>query len=303
MVHITEINDPIDRFVAFIFERETIRFRRFERSDPPPWTKDPILQEYRFTNVHREDDAVSKHYQRSIRNRYTEDAIVFPATVAYRWFNRISTCDALFNEPLLDNESVFEKYINHNDVTILTDLILKLPTPHVTGSFIITGKPGFPKGEGVCHYIHQWCVQKSWRRTFEAWQTHSPLLCEMFEWLQNEGLGSFMTGQLVADLKYLPFMQEAKDWWSWATPGPGSMRGLNIVLERPMEEPWPKGQWLQELTLLSNRINPKLNSMGMERLHNQDLQNCLCEWSKYTKTVNGWGRPRQTFKHGGPNVR
>jgi hypothetical protein len=118
----------------------------------------------------------------------------------------------------------------------------------------------------------------------------------LYEALDGEGLGSFMTAQLVADLKYLPCMKNASDWYSWAAPGPGSKRGLNIVLGREMDTPWLKDEWLIELNRLSDQVTPKLKAMGMEQLHCQDLQNCLCEWSKYTKTATGVGRPRQVFR-------
>ncbi|PWT89988.1 MAG: hypothetical protein C5B54_07960, partial [Acidobacteria bacterium] len=100
-----------------------------------------------------------------------------------------------------------------------------------------------------------------------------------------------------ADLKYVSFMLKVPDWWIWATPGPGSMKGLNIVMGRLIDTPWRKGEWLPALESLSERVTPLLKSYGMDKLHNQDLQNCLCEWSKYTKVANGWGRPRQIFRN------
>jgi hypothetical protein len=294
MTRIKDIEDPIEKFVAFIIERESIRKKRAGFL-PWPWTEDNILQSYRFTNVHREDDKVSLHYQKSIRNRYGENPIVLPATVAYRWFNRMSTCDALFNEPELSNETVFERYINTNDIQVLLDCINNIEPPHVTGSFIITGMPGYPKAEGVVRYIHLWC-QKDWRDLFDQWQKQPPLLSQMYEDIDSGGLGSFMRGQIVADLKYLPFMRNVADWWMWATPGPGSLKGLNIVMERPPTTPWPKGEWLVQLIRLADTVAPRLEKEGIGRLHNQDLQNCLCEWSKYTKTARGLGRPRQVFR-------
>jgi hypothetical protein len=292
-MRIEEIQNPVDRFAAFIMERELIRLRR-TAGKPWPWTEDDILQDYRFTNVHREDDTVSQHYQDTVRNRYGENPLVFPASVAYRWFNRPSTCDALFS----GNRSVFESYIDTGNITILQECIGQLEPPYVTGSYIITGKPGYAKVDGVIYYIHHWC-QKGWHDRWNYWRKDPPLLSEMYEWINSEGLGSFMRGQIIADLKYVPFMKNVKDWWIWATPGPGSLRGLNIVLERPMTESWPKGEWLTQLIRLNDIITPMLEKGGISRLHNQDLQNCLCEFSKYTKVARGWGRPRQTFKNRG----
>jgi hypothetical protein len=291
------INDPFERFIAFIIERETIRRKR-DSGHPPPWTKDSTLQTYRFTNINRENDKVSKHYQKTIRNRYERSAIVIPGTVLYRWFNRMSTCDALFNEPdLLNNKTPFERYIESNDLKILEWVISDLPTPHVTGAFIIQGKPGHTKGEGVLKYFEEWMLAKPWTRVWSQWHSYPPLLADMFKWLQHDGLGSFMTGQLVADLKYLPFILDVKDWWTWATPGPGSKRGLNAVNGRGMDAPWTDKEWLEELTVLREKTNPRLEQESIELLHAQDLQNCLCEFSKYEKVRLGLGRPRQVYHH------
>jgi hypothetical protein len=296
-MRIHEIKNPISRFVAFIKERESIRMRR--EMAPWPWTEDPILQHYRFTNIHREDDAVSKHYQRTIRGLYGENSLVFPATVLYRWFNRPSTCDDFFNAPDLNNMTTFNEYITTNDFSVLLKCLNNIPPPHVTGAYIITGKPGYPKGEGVLYYFHQW-NQRPWSLMWDLWLKDPPLLETINEWLMtSEGLGSFMRGQIVADLKYLPFLMKVPDWWTWAAPGPGSMRGLNIVLERDMHAHWKPDDWLLELTALNGDISPMLDDIGIGKMHNQDLQNCLCEFSKYTKTMTGAGRPRQIFKHGG----
>jgi 5-hmdU DNA kinase, helical domain len=296
-MNIQDIKDPVKQFIAFIEERENIRLRRIA-GKPWPWTKDEILQTYRFTNVHREDDAVSQHFQNTVRNRYGEDPRVFPGTIIYRWFNRPSTCDAIFNKGFLGNKSRFEVYIEHGNLDVLLECIHELPRPHVTGAYIINGKPGYSKAEGVLQYIHEWCSTKPWQELWEAWKRNPPLLSEIYACVLSDGLGSFMRGQIVADLKYVEFLRDVRDWWMWATPGPGSLRGLNIVLGRHMMEPWgPKGTWLAELIKLSDAIAPELENIGIGRLHNQDLQNCLCEFFKYTKTARGAGRPRQVFHH------
>jgi hypothetical protein len=296
---ITQIEDNFERYFAFVVERDTIRLKRL-LGDPAPWTTDHTLQTYRFTNINRENDKVSIHYQKTVRDKYKYDARVIPATVLYRWFNRISTCDALFNEPdLLSNKSAFERCIETQDIDILDRVILDLPTPHVTGAFIIQGKSGYTKGQGVLMYFQEWtrvhATDKSWIKEWDKWQTHPPLLAEMYRWLQSDGLGSFMTGQLVADLKYLPYLSHAPDWHTWATPGPGSKRGLNAVNGRSMDASWTNKEWLWALLELRDKTNPRLESLDIDPLHAQDLQNTLCEFSKYEKVRLGLGRPRQVY--------
>jgi hypothetical protein len=64
-----------------------------------------------------------------------------------------------------------------------------------------------------------------------------------------------------------------------------------------MDTAWRHREWLQELQRLSKWVTPELEKAGIEKLHNQDLQNCLCEFSKFSKVAAGTGRPRQVFRH------
>src|SRR5215475_4256792 len=133
MVNIPEIDAPFERYCAFLVERDAI-YKKKIAGEPWPWTEDPILQQYRFTEIYRERDKTSLHYQRSVRNRYGEASCVLPATALYRWFNRIETCDYFFNQPDFENQSVFERYIHGSyfDVKILYNCLSKIPPPHVT---------------------------------------------------------------------------------------------------------------------------------------------------------------------------
>jgi hypothetical protein len=299
---IQDIQEPIDRYFAFIRERNEI-YNRKAGGQEWPWTDDEILRTYRFTDIYRERDRTSLHYQRTVRDYYTQDdAFILPGTVLYRWFNRIETCEHFFQQPDFGNRSVFERYINvdgDKDIRILLECLAKIPTPHVTGAFIINGKPRHEKGEGVLCYFHQWC-KKPWEETWQKWLLEKPpTLQQMYEWLREDcyGLGPFMAAQLVADLKYLPFMQYSAivdDWWTWAAPGPGSMKGLNLVMNRPISQPWPLVEWQTTIQELNSIENDALKDLGP--FHCQDTQNHCCEFSKYEKARMGIGRPRQIYR-------
>lgn len=300
MVSIDQIEDPFERYINFLLERHNIYLKK-TRHEPWPWTDDQTLQDYSFCNVYREIDKTSIHYQKTVRNRYKEDPIVLPATVLYRWFNRIETCDALFNEPNIGNKSIFEEYIDRGckECTFMFEYINNLPQPHVTGAFVINGAPGVTKGIGVMVYFHQWC-QKPWEAKWNEWLRSPPSLASMYAWLQesSSGLGPFMTAQLVADLKYLPFMLNVDDWWSWAAPGPGSQRGLNAVLGRPIHQSWRTEEWLQEIRALRDRENGALAGYGLGPFHAQDTQNHCCEFSKYERARVGLRLKRRYHYHG-----
>jgi hypothetical protein len=101
--------------------------------------------------------------------------------------------------------------------------------------------------------------------------------------MKHEGIGSFISAQIIADLKYVDPLKQAHDWWTFAASGPGSMRGLNRLLSRQVNATWTEGKWRQELQGLAARIAPDLERIGIGRLHNQDLQNALCEFARYEK--------------------
>src|SRR5262245_55868575 len=58
-IKILERNDPVDRLFAFARERHEMHVMRASGIGPP-WTDDPILRNYRFCNVYRELDRVTK---------------------------------------------------------------------------------------------------------------------------------------------------------------------------------------------------------------------------------------------------
>ena len=59
-------------FFRTMFERQMIWKRRFLDQKPRPWTDDPILRDYKFTNVYRELD---RNSQWQIRNILLDDEL------------------------------------------------------------------------------------------------------------------------------------------------------------------------------------------------------------------------------------
>lgn len=58
----THVFDTYWRFAA---ERQEVFFRRLSGS-APPWTEDPVLRAFRFTNVYRAADRVSQYLIRRV---------------------------------------------------------------------------------------------------------------------------------------------------------------------------------------------------------------------------------------------
>jgi hypothetical protein len=111
--------------------------------------------------------------------------------------------------------------------------------------------------------------------------------------MRQNGLGSFMAAQILADLKYADPMRWV-DFDTFAASGPGSKRGMNRVLDRPIDTPLREGHFREHLATLREKVNSRLK--WKPRITAQDLQNCLCEFDKYERARTGEGKPKQLYK-------
>ena len=94
------IPEELDRYFYWLHERETIRIRKEERRDHPPWTQDPILQEFKFCQVFREDDRTTRWFRTHMRDPLQDKPEVLMATIIFRWFNLIETGRTLLEHNL-----------------------------------------------------------------------------------------------------------------------------------------------------------------------------------------------------------
>src|SRR5262245_25055978 len=153
----------IDHFFAFVRERYLIRVRRNE-GQPRPWTQDPILQNYSFTEVFREDDRTTKWLRENVRDPLRNDPRVLPAVLIFRWFNRVETGEAIFKKrrnPPANNLSAFDLYMHTGEIDHLRKAIKKHvgDGPVVTGAYTINTRAAglkLSKLDGVLKQIEMW---------------------------------------------------------------------------------------------------------------------------------------------------
>ncbi len=108
------------------------------------------------------------------------------------------------------------------------------------------------------------------------------------------GLNTFMAGQVAADLTYTDKqLGVAEDLHTYAPIGPGSTRGLNYLTGRKSTMPWNQTQFNKKLVEIKDAIETQLDITDLT-LH--DVQNVMCEYSKYARTVVGDGVPKTRYK-------
>jgi alpha-glutamyl/putrescinyl thymine pyrophosphorylase clade 1 len=272
----------IDQAVYWITEREAIRKRR-AAGQPAPWTTDPILAAYRFCNVWREDDAVTSHIGWTWRDPYRDDPHLWFAMTVARLINWPDTLDELGYPVPWDREH-FRRV-----------LCSRMQRGHVTfGSAYVIPNGGSSKPK--VDYIADNVLHRLWRSREHMSPQRGITLVAYAARLQDfNGIGGFIAGQVVADLKYVEPLRSAADWMTFAVSGPGSRRGLNRIMGRPVDTAWTEATWQAAFRQFEAAIRPELQRIGLADLHCQDLQNCLCEIDKYLRGTLGEGKPKRRF--------
>ena len=271
----------IDLLLYWVKERYSI-FEKKGRGEPPPWTSDPILRTYRFCNVHRENDTVTKWIAENWRIPNSKDEHLWFAMVVSRLFNLPETLKSInypipYYSPAVKNKLVARRSA-HNNV--------------FNAAYIVsTNGKAMDKIEYICDYV----LQPMWNDRDWIKPKSADTLESFGKRLQTfNGMGSFMTGQVIADLKYAQ-LQEAADWHTFAVPGPGSLRGMRRLNGLDVKDTSLDKQWKKNLLVTMDMIN---DAKIVPMVHAQDTQNCLCEFDKFLRVKNGEGAPKQIYRGG-----
>jgi hypothetical protein len=271
----------------WIKERYAIKQKR-DAGLPKPWTKDPILLAYRFCNVHREDDVVTRWITTNWRAPHADDPDFWFAAYVSRIFNRPDTLAAISYpgpwtearrqrawQALMERREVGERLFSHAYMVSTNGV----------------------KSDKVEYYFHTfdrlWAIRKELRPTREDTLRS---FCDRL--LTFKGIAPFMSGQIIADAKYVGTLREAVDWHTFASSGPGSRRGLNWVVGNEFNAAWKEVAWHAALMKLKPVVDQFAVKHGIPEIHAQDLQNCLCELGKTVKVLQGWGRPKSRYPGG-----
>lgn len=272
----------VNELADFIVERYNIFIARAEEK-PKPWTEDAILQQYRFCNVYRELDTVTQWIADEWRTPNWQDPDLWFAMAVARWVNWPDTLNEIGYPVPWDPDHFVERVYDR-----------KTRGEKVwTGAYMI-GTQGNAKDKPL--FIAENVLQPLWDRREEL-RPQAGMSLEDFARpiINTKNQGTFMVGQIVADIKYAnEHLLKADDWWTWTVSGPGSRRGLNRVMGRDLTKGWNDKDFNTQMKDLRERINDALPPW-MEELHAQDLQNCLCEFDKYERTRLGEGRPRSSY--------
>jgi hypothetical protein len=273
---------PIDRLCYWVRERHQIYLKKL-CGDPPPWTDDPILQDYWFTNPYREHDKVTKWFRENIREPLRDDPAVLFATICFRWFNRPTTGKVLIERDLLC----------HWDADFAIEALQEQSKsgPVFTGAFVI---PNSNSTKPKINYICEDVLPKAWERCgpdgdIRNQLTDAPNRNRMEQThkllgsLPGFGGHGFMAYEVVCDLRYTYLLENAPDKCTWSNPGPGAKRGMNRVMGRPPTstcKDYPQRS-LEVLQYLRRKL-PKMPPFEM-----REVEHICCEFDKWERARSG----------------
>lgn len=292
---VQKIKKPFHRLVYWIGERERIRLKRLPGTGhKAPWTDDVILQTYRFCNVRRMDDKVSQWLLTNWYDKYKDHPNMVAAVALARFINLPSSLVLLTD--LLFRKSVYQGPL----WTTIKEVLRKHRDKGnviFNGAYMVRGNDGMDKIECVVDYYVRPLIETMTPPGSSSPQLYRDSMQRTWELVcTSYGMGSFMAGQVVADLRWA-ITGDWADAREWAPAGPGSQRGLNRLRGYDVKRKWKQGDFVEALQELINELT-YVENLGfvMDRLEAIDVQNCLCEFDKYERTLWGQSRPKQLYR-------
>lgn len=274
----------------WITAREAIRIRK-DAGEPPPWTDDPIFQNFRFCNVRREDDRVTVWIRENIREPFATHSNLWLMLCIARQINWPDTLEEMItcrDWPLNEDFEPAWLAITMHSRKDRGDKVF-------TGAYI-TAAP-HSRGEDKAEYIAETVIGGLWkqREKFAAHLSNAPTLQATHNLIyQSDGWGPFTAYQAVVDMRFTSLLDKAIDIDTWAAAGPGTIRGLNRLHGRAL-----KSGICQEWALSDMREAYKAVRDGTDiRLDFSDIPNALCEMDKYQRVKLEQGRPRANYVPG-----
>jgi len=256
----------MDLYRGMVVERHNIWCAR-QMGEPQPWTHDVVLANRKFTNMFRVLDPGSQFvFDLDDKDPMT----VIARLVFYRITNLPETWYAI--------RAALGRYPTANDF-LAPQALLDTLFQHraagnriFSGAYIIIPEPGTAndKVEGAVRVTQRFVRERA--EDFLGSTTQD----ERFAVLQSTpGLGKFLSMQILTDWNYL---QTIEPDLSFIVAGPGARRGA--VLLYPAKKPEDAiydlaFDWMDHPTV----------TLGGRSLTLMDVQNTLCEFSKYAKEV------------------
>lgn len=278
---VTEVYESYWRFAA---ERQAVFFRR-ARGEIRPWTDNPVLAIYKFTNAYRASDRVSQYLIRHVI--YRDDLPKSPCEVFFRillfkLFNKIETWELL--ECAL-GPITFEDYRFASYDAVLSRAMQAGHRIYSAAYIMPPGSRAF--GRSAKHQNHLLLLERMMADRLAERLAQTRTMQEGFEKLRAyPTIGDFLAYQFITDINYSELTDFSE--MDFVVPGPGARDGLRkcFIDSGGLNEP-------ELIRLMADLQEQEFERLGLDfqalwgrRLQLIDCQNLFCEVDKYARVAH-----------------
>lgn len=270
--------ENLELFWYWIRAREEIRKLKEKYPDgiAGGYSHDPILNRYHFCNVRREDDRGTKEIREVVLKYFpvedTDLATISSLPTVYlmaRLFNHAPTVERIL-EACDYGASIEEAF------QLLKDYRDEGHKIFNSAYVVSTAGESMDKIDYVLRLVL--AAQKVIIPTDSLAAAHAALSA-----IPGLGGTGFLAGQVVADLRNDRYLVEAAAHQDWCCPGPGSIKGMDFIFNEESNRSVTSTKQSNFMARMMELYNEMPDDIWAMELHAQDLQNCLCEYSKYMR--------------------
>jgi len=271
-----------DTYWRFAAERHAVFHRRLAGA-LSPWTSDPILRAFRFTNAYRACDRVSQYLIREIQyhpDRSQDPSELFFRTLLFKLFNRIETWQVI--EETLG--PIVWKHLNLEKLAQVLDGLAKRGAQIYSSAYIM---PSPPLGHlRKCSNHLALLVQMMNDRAPDRICQAQSLRAVYETMLGYPGLGPFLAFQYAIDLNYSAMLNFHES--DFVVAGPGALDGIfKCFAKMHKRSAEDVIYWMTDRQDLEfNRLGLPFNGLFGRPLQPIDCQNLFCEISKYSRIAH-----------------
>jgi NTP pyrophosphatase (non-canonical NTP hydrolase) len=273
----TPVYDAYWRFAA---ERQAVFFRRLEGTEAP-WTDDPIIRQFKFTNAYRASDRVSQYLIRNVI--YRDDLPSDPAEVVFRIlvfkvFNRVETWELL--ERSLGQVTYADYTFKRYD-QILTRAMARGDSIY-SAAYIMPSAGSL--GHDRKHRNHLALIERMISDDLPSQLGEARTMQKAFDLLRSyPTIGDFLAYQYVTDTNYSTVTDFTE--MEFVVPGPGAIDGIRKCFTDTAG--MPDAEIIKFMTdrqeIEFERLGINFRTLWGRRLQLIDCQNLFCEVGKYAR--------------------
>ncbi len=270
-----------DAYWRFAAERQNIYFQRVNLK-PPPWTRDPILNTFKFTNVYRASDRVSQYLIKNViyNGKWSKKDLLF-RILLFKTFNKIETWEhlvATFGEISTQTYS-FDTYDK-----LLSKLSAAGNKIYSAAYIMASGRSAF--GSNKKHRNHLKLIESIIADDLHEKITEMTSMYQLCKKLLSyPTIGNFLAYQYAIDINYSELTSFSE--MDFVIPGPGATDGIKKCFSDPGdftgEDIIKYVAELQEVEF--ERRGIKFNTLWGRPLQLIDCQNVFCEIDKYSRVA------------------